>query len=84
MEKIENETRIMELNSIIKSINEKHFKDFSELEKMRDDVDKAQSKYDNRVNEFKMKIGLNQDTIDNLVVGIYNKFQEEILDEKRK
>ena len=84
MEKIENETRIMELNSIIKSINEKHFKDFSELEKMRDDVDKAQSKYDNRVNEFKMKIGLNQDTLDNLMVGIYNKFQDEILDEKRK
>ena len=84
MEKIENETRIMELNSIIKSINEKHFKDFSELEKMRDDVDKAQSKYDDRVNEFKRTIGLNQDTIDNLVVGIYNKFQDEILDEKRK
>ena len=84
MEKIENETRIMELNSIIKSINDKHFKDFSELEKMRDDVDKAQSKYDNRVNEFKMKIGLNQDTLDNLMVGIYNKFQDEILDEKRK
>ena len=41
MEKIENETRILELNSIIKSINEKHFKDFSELEKMRDAVDKA-------------------------------------------
>ena len=84
MEKLENETRIMELNSIIKSINEKHFKDFSELEKMRDDVDKAQRKYDNRVNEFKMKIGLNQDTLDNLMVGIYNKFQDEILDEKRK
>ena len=84
MEKIENETRILELNSIIKSINEKHFKDFSELEKMRDDVDKAQRKYDNRVNEFKMKIGLNQDTLDNLMVGIYNKFQDEILDEKRK
>ena len=31
-----------------------------------------------------MKIGLNQDTLDNLMVGIYNKFQEEILDEKRK
>ena len=27
-----------------------------------------------------MKIGLNQDTLDNLMVGIYNKFQEEILD----
>lgn len=31
-----------------------------------------------------MKIGLNQDTLDNLMVGIYNKFQDEILDEKRK
>ena len=31
-----------------------------------------------------MKIGLNQDTLDNLMVGIYNKFKEEILDEKRK
>ena len=41
MEKLENETRILELNSIIKSINEKHFKDFSQLETMRDDVDKA-------------------------------------------
>ena len=41
MEKLENETRIMELNSIIKSLNEKHFKDFCELEKMRADVDKA-------------------------------------------
>ena len=29
---------------------------------------------------FKENIGLNQETIDNLVVSIYNKYQEEILD----
>ena len=33
---------------------------------------------------FKKDIGLNQETIDNLLVGIYNKFQDEILEHSKR
>ena len=33
---------------------------------------------------FKKDIGLNQETIDNLLVGIYNRFQSEILERDNK
>ena len=33
---------------------------------------------------FKRDIGFNQEIIDNLLVGIYNKFQDEILENNAK
>ena len=34
------------------------------------------------MNEFKTRIGVNEDTIEQIVVGIYNRYQEEILEEE--
>ena len=51
---------------------------------MRKDVDEKQKAYDEKVRCFKSDIGLTQETIDNLMVGIYNKFQDEILERTRR
>ena len=50
---------------------------------MRKDVDDTQAKYDDKVSQFKREIGLTTDAIDNLMVGIYNKFQDEILEHNK-
>jgi hypothetical protein len=80
MDKLDNEQRIMELKSLIKKAKSQHLEDFSALEKMRKDVDEKQSTYDQKVREFKTDIGLTTDVVNNLMVGIYNKFQDEILE----
>lgn len=46
---------------------------------MRAMVDKLQEEYDSKVAAFKDTVGLNQEAIDRLMVGIYNEFQDEIL-----
>ena len=51
---------------------------------MRRDVDAAQESYDAKVREFKKDIGLTKEVVDNLMVGIYNKFQDEILEHSRR
>ena len=84
LSKMENEEKILELKGISKKFKAKHLSDFSKLKKMRHDVDLAQDCYDNKVSEFKDKVGVNQEAIDNLMVGIYNKFQYEILEHDRK
>lgn len=41
LKKIENETKIAELKTTIKDIKSRHLSDFSGLERMRRDVDRA-------------------------------------------
>ena len=84
MDKIDNEQRIFELKSLVKKAKSQHLEDFSALEKMRKDVDEKQSTYDQKVREFKTDIGLTTDVVNNLMVGIYNKFQDEILEHSKR
>ena len=84
MDKLNNEQRIFELKSLVRKAKSQHLEDFSSLERMRKDVDEKQKAYDKKVREFKTDIGLTQENIDNLMVGIYNKFQDEILKQSRR
>lgn len=84
MDKIGNEQRIFELKQLVKKARSQHLDDFSSLEKMRKEVDEQQSEYDQKVRDFKTDIGLTKEAIDSLMVGIYNKFQDEILEHDNK
>lgn len=77
--KLDNENMILELKGIIRKIKTKNMIDFSKLEALRSRVDKLQGEYNEHVREFKDNVGLNQEAIDRLMVGIYNEFQDEIL-----
>lgn len=80
LQKLDNEGRIADIQSTINEIKDKNLKDFTTLERMRADVDKRQTEYDDAVAEFKRNIGVNEDMIENLAIGIYNKYQGEILE----
>lgn len=84
LEKVENQQKIVELKALAKKAKSQHLEDFSSLEKMRRDVDAAQASYDAKVREFKKDIGLTKEVVDNLMVGIYNKFQDEILEHNKR
>jgi len=84
LRKLENERRIQDLNHDIKKYKSRHLDDLSSLERMREEVDSCQMEYDNAVEAFKRDIGFNKDDIANLMVGIYNNFQDEILDHDSK
>ena len=84
LDKLNNEQRIFELKQLIKKAKSQHLEDFSSLETMRKEVDDNQGLYDKKVRQFKDDIGLTRETIDNLMVGIYNKFQDEILEHNNK
>ena len=84
MNKLDNEQRIFELKQLVKKAKSQHLDDFSSLEKMRQEVDDNQRLYDKKVGQFKDDIGLTRETIDNLMVGIYNKFQDEILEHNKR
>ena len=84
MDKIENEQRMFELKQLVKKARSQHLEDFSSLEKMRKEVDEQQAAYDQKVRGFKEDIGLTKEAMDNLMVGIYNKFQDEILEHDNK
>ena len=84
MDKLDNEQRIFELKQMVKKAKSQHLEDFSSLEKMRKDVDEKQEAYNEKVRCFKSDIGLTTETIDNLMVGIYNKFQDEILEHNKR
>ena len=79
MKKLENENKIVELKGIIKSTNDRHFSDLSKLKKMKETVDKLQKNYDNSILTFKNKVGVSEEALENLMVGIYNKWKDEIL-----
>lgn len=74
MTKLENENKISELKGMLKSVNDKHFKDLRKLREMRERVDQLQREYDNCVSQFKSKIGMDEDSLGNLMVSIYNKY----------
>ena len=80
LDKINNEQRIFELKQLIKKAKSQHLEDLGSLEKMREEVDDNSGLYDEKVRQFKNDIGLTRETIGNLMVGIYNKFQDEILE----
>ena len=80
MDKIDNEQRIFELKQLVKKARTQHLDDFTSLEQMRKEVDEHQATYDEKVRGFKEDIGLTKEVVDNLMVGIYNKFQDEILE----
>lgn len=82
IDKLENENKIVELKNAIKDTKTKHLTEFKSLEKMRRTVDRLQSELKNKVVEFKETIGLNEEAIARLMVGIYNRFQDEILEGK--
>ena len=84
MDKIGNEQRIFELKQLVKKARTQHLDDFSSLEQMRKEVDEHQATYDEKVRGFKEDIGLTKEAMDNLMVGIYNKFQDEILEHDNK
>ena len=84
LDKVANEQKIMELKSMAKKAKGKHLSDFTALEKLRRDVDSAQESYDQKVREFKENIGLDEGAVKRLMVGIYNKFQDEILEHDNK
>ena len=77
---MDNEGRIADIQSTINETKDKNLKDFTTLERMRADVDKRQTEYDDAVAEFKRNIGVNEDMIESLAIGIYNKYQGEILE----
>ena len=79
VDKMENENRILQLKQIRKTTMQNRESDILALETMTSRVDSLQKKYDEQIEEFKTKIGLNQKTVENLMVGIYNRFQDEIL-----
>ena len=78
--KLENENQIVELKDAVKGIKKKHLSQFKSLEKMRKAVDVLQSELDSKIERFKNEIGLNAEAISNLMVAIYNRFQDEILE----
>ena len=84
IEKMENESRILELKGIVKGIKKSKSSDFLELENMRKEVDGLQSGYDSQVKQFKDTIGIDQEAIYRLLVGVYNKCQGEILEHDDK
>ena len=81
LEKLENEEKILELKGLVKKTRKENLSDLSSLERMKKAVDKKQAEYDAALSEFKNDIGLNEEAMSNLMVSIYNKYQDEILAE---
>ena len=80
IEKMENESKIMDLKGVVKKTRKKHLSDFSSLERMRQKVDDLQGEYDLKVKDFKEGLGVNPESVEQLMTQIYNKFQDEILE----
>ena len=79
LKKLDNESKIVDLKEVIQSTRAKHEKDMTALDSMVSELEFNQKKYDNIVNEFKTQIGVDQDVIEQIVIGIYNKYQDDIL-----
>lgn len=78
--KLDNETKVVELQNVAKRVKDDNLVDFSTLEALRIKVDDAQRNYDAKVESFKKTIGMNEDVISQLMISIYNKYQDEILE----
>ena len=68
----------------MKKVRKEHLGDFQKLEGMRGDVDALQLEYDGLIQRFKDGIGLDEHVVSDLIVGIYNKFQDEILEHNNR
>ena len=79
MRKLDNEKRIEELSQLSRKTRKDHLEDLSKLEKMRAEVDERQSEFDKAVSGFRKDVNVSEEDIVNLMVGIYNRFQDEIL-----
>ena len=79
MRKLDNEKRIEELSQLSRKTRKDHLEDLSKLEKMRQEVDERQSEFDRAVSGFRKDVNVSEQDIANLMVGIYNRFQDEIL-----
>ena len=78
------EKKIEELSQLSRDTRRKHLDDLSRLEKMKEDVDNNQRELDDAIDRFKKEIGVDKSDISNLMVGIYNKFQDEILEHSER
>lgn len=83
MRKMDNERRIDELLTLSKSTRKRHLSDLTQLERMRNDVDSLQNEYNSAIREFKESAEVTDEDISNLMIGIYNRFQNEILEKTR-
>lgn len=83
MRKLDNEKRIEELSQLSRKTRKDHLEDLSKLEKMRAEVDERQSEFDKAVSGFRKDVNVSEQDIANLMVGIYNRFQDEILNEEK-
>ena len=81
LEKMDNQSKIQDIQQIIDQCKRKNGLDIERIDQLKNQVDLNQAEYDQRLIEFKNNIGLNKDTISNLMVSIYNKYQDEILAE---
>ena len=79
MRKLDNERRIEELSQISRKTRKEHLDDLSKLEKMRVEVDERQNEFDGAVGSFKRTVQIDEHDMTNLMIGIYNRFQDEIL-----
>ena len=79
LRKLDNESRISDLRKVIDTTRQHHEKDINALDSMMSELELNQKKYDSLVNVFKTRIGVNEDTIEQIVIGVYNMNQEEIL-----
>lgn len=84
LQKVENEEKVQQLDAIVKKTRKQHLSDFNELERLKKVVDTKKEEYAAKVREFKEKIGVDQDLVEQLVIGIYNKYQDEILNREKK
>lgn len=83
LQKIENESKMADLERLIEDSKKANLEDLTVLDSLRDEVDLNKKVYDNMLSDFKQNIGVDEEAISNLMVGIYNKFQNEILSEDR-
>ena len=84
MRRLDMEKKIEELSQLSMDTRRKHLDDLSRLEKMKEDVDNNQRELDDAIDRFKKEIGVDKSDISNLMVGIYNKFQDEILEHSER
>ena len=79
LRKLDNESRIQDIRKQVKDVRRRHLDDLTRLEEMRADVDARQKEYNNAVSDFRESLGgVTSEDISNLLMGVYNRFQDEI------
>lgn len=79
LRKLDNESRIQDIRKQVKDVRKRHLDDLTRLEEMRADVDERQREYNNAVSDFRDSLGgVTSEDISNLLIGVYNRFQDEM------